>query len=102
MSVKVGGIEFDRVVYDRGGDVLYLHVGDPSTAVDWDETAEGHATRYGADGSLVGLTIVNARRILQREGKIVLTLPEQRVEATNLGDVVRVDSSHVSPPRRAT
>ena len=84
-SVKIAGIEFDRVVYDREGDVLYLHVGDPSSAVDFDGTPEGHATRYGPDGSLVGITIVNARWLLEAEGKIVLTLPEQRVEALDLG-----------------
>jgi uncharacterized protein YuzE len=84
MSVTIAGIEFDRVVYDREADVLYLHVGDPSTAVDWDETPEGHATRYGVDGSLVGLTIVNARWLLEQDGEIVLTLPEQRVIARDL------------------
>ena len=87
-SVKIAGIEFDRVVYDREGDVLYLHVGDPSSAVDFDGTPEGHATRYGPDGSLVGITIVNARWLLEHEGKIVLTLPEQRVEASGLADVL--------------
>ena len=87
-KVNVAGVEFDRVVYDAGGDVLYLHVGDSETAVDWDATPEGHATRYAADGRLVGLTIVNARWLLEREGKIVLTLPEHRVEAIELSDVL--------------
>lgn len=31
MSVTIAGIEFDRVDYDRGGDVLYLHVGTRTT-----------------------------------------------------------------------
>ena len=88
MTLTLGGITFDRVVYDAEGDVLYLHVGDPSTAVDFDGTPEGHHTRYGPDGSLVGLTILNARRLLQREGKIVITLPEQRVETQDIGDVL--------------
>jgi len=83
--VKIAGIEFDRVVYDRDADVLYLYVGDPSSAVDFDATPEGHATRYGADGSLVGITIVNARRLFEQDGKIVITLPERRIEATDLG-----------------
>ena len=87
-AVKIAGIEFDRVVYDREADVLYLHVGDPSTAVDFDGTPEGHATRYGPDGALVGLTIVNARRLLDEDGVIAITLPEQRVEATDLGDAL--------------
>jgi len=86
--VTIAGITFDRVVYDRDADVLYLHVGEPSSAVDFDGTPEGHHTRYGPDGSLVGLTIVNARWLLQNEGEIVVTLPEQKVRAPDLGDVL--------------
>ena len=37
MNVKIAGIEFDNVSYDADGDVLYLHVGNPRTAVDFDE-----------------------------------------------------------------
>jgi uncharacterized protein YuzE len=86
-TVTLAGIEFDRVVYDRASDVLYLHVGDPETAVDFDATPEGHHTRYGPDGGLVGVTIVNARRLLEQDGEVVLTLPEQTVRAP---DVARV------------
>ncbi len=88
MSVKIAGIEFDNNFYDRDADVLYLHVGEPGSAVDWDESAEGDGLRYGADGSLVGITILNARRRLERDGAIVITLPRQRVVATDLGDVL--------------
>ena len=34
--VRIGGIMFDNNFYDREVDVLYLHVGEPSTAVDFD------------------------------------------------------------------
>lgn len=88
MSVKIAGIEFHRVVYDREADVLYLHVGDPGSAVDWDESEEGHALRYGPDGAIVGITIVNARRILEEDGEVVITLPKQRVVAKDLGPVL--------------
>ncbi|HKI91063.1 MAG TPA: DUF2283 domain-containing protein [Gaiellaceae bacterium] len=88
MTVKIAGIEFDNNDYDAGGDVLYLHVGDPSSAVDWEDTVEGDGVRYGSDGSLVGITILNARKRLDRDGKIVITLPQQRVEATQLDDVL--------------
>lgn len=88
MSVKIAGIEFDRVDYDRDADVLYLHVGEPSTAVDWGESEEGHALRYGPDGEIVGITIVNARRILQEDGQIAITLPRQRIVAKDLGPVL--------------
>ncbi len=88
MAVTIGGIEFDRVRYDDEGDVLYLHVGEPRTAVALDASPEGHHTRYDAEGRLVGLTILNARLILEEDGKIVVTLPDRRLEATGLGDVL--------------
>ena len=88
MKATIAGIEFDNNFYDREVDVLYLHVGDPSSAVEFDGTPEGDHTRYGPDGSLVGLTILNARRRLERDGEIVLTLPEQKVHATDLSDVL--------------
>jgi len=88
MTVKIAGIEFNRVDYDRDADVLYLHVGEPSSAVDWDESEEGHALRYGVDGAIVGITIVNARRILEEDGEIAITLPKQRVVAKDLGPVL--------------
>lgn len=61
MSVTVGHTTFDRIRYDGTADVLYLHVGDPSTATDFGESAEGHALRYDAAGRLVGITIVHAK-----------------------------------------
>ena len=41
MTITIGSSTFDNVVYDTDVDVLYLHVGDPSTAVDFDESPEG-------------------------------------------------------------
>ena len=88
MSVTIGGVEFDRVVYDDKGDVLYLHVGEPRSAVDFDESPEGHHLRFGPDGKLVGITIVNARWLLEQDGKIVVTLPDRRLETSDLGDAL--------------
>jgi uncharacterized protein YuzE len=88
MTIKLAGIEFDNNFYDREVDVLYLHVGDASTSVDWADTEEGDGVSYAADGSLVGVTILNARWRLDRDGKIVLTMPEQRVETTDLADAL--------------
>lgn len=79
MTVTIGTIAFDRVRYDREGDVLYLHRTDPANAVDFDASPEGHHLRFDADGRLIGVTILNAKLLLERDGKIVLTLPE-RVE----------------------
>ena len=88
MSVTIGGVTFDRVVYASKGDVLYLHVGEPPSAVEFDESPEGHHLRFGPDGKLVGITIVNARWLLEQDGKIVVTLPDRRLETSNLGDVL--------------
>ncbi len=75
MSVTIGGITFDRVEYDADGDVLYLHVGDPSRAVDFDETAEGHGVRLDREGNVVGLALVRPKRLLERAGELRVTLP---------------------------
>lgn len=66
MSVKIGPYTFDRVDYDAAADVLYLVIGDPERAVDWDETPEGHAVSFDADGNLVNLTLVGVRRLTQQ------------------------------------
>jgi uncharacterized protein YuzE len=77
MSVQIGNLTFDRVRYDRDGDVLYLHRADPKQAVDFDGSPEGHALRFNAAGELIGVTIVNARWLLEHEGEITITIPEQ-------------------------
>lgn len=76
MSIHIAGISFDNVFYDAPADVLYLHVGDPHTAVDFDESPEGHALRFDAEGRLVGITIVSPRHFLERDGKLVITVPQ--------------------------
>jgi YD repeat-containing protein len=90
MSITIANITFDNVDYDAGADVLYLHRGDPRTAVDFDESPEGHALRYDASGQLVGITIVNARWLLEQDGKIEITLPPQHVDvvAAQLDDAL--------------
>jgi YD repeat-containing protein len=51
-------------------------VTDPGTAVDFDESPEGHALRYDAADRLVGITIVNAKRLLDRDGRVIVTTDE--------------------------
>jgi uncharacterized protein YuzE len=75
MSVTIADITFHRVEYDSDADVLYLHVGDPSTAVDFDETPEGHALRFDAEGRLVGITLVRPKHLLDESGGLRITLP---------------------------
>lgn len=87
MKVSVGPYTFDNVSYDAEADVLYLHTGDPSTATDFDESPEGHALRFDVEQDLVGVTIVSVKRLLERDGKVTITVPK----------VVRVDAEVIAP-----
>jgi uncharacterized protein YuzE len=75
MNVKIGDLTFDHSTYDARGDVLYLHRGDRQVAADSEETPEGHVLRFDAGGHIIGLTIINARWLLERDGKLEITLP---------------------------
>ena len=77
MTVKIGPLTFDHATYDEQGDVLYLHVGERQAAVDSEQTPEGHVLRFDDAGKIIGLTIINAKWLLQRDGELVVTLPEQ-------------------------
>ncbi len=81
LDVHIGPLVFDHADYDPEGDVLYLHVGVPQEA-EGEETPEGHVLRYqpGTD-RIVGLTVINARWLLERDGRLILTVPET-VEAS--------------------
>ena len=74
MSVRIAGIDFDNVLYDGDVDVLYLTVGEPRPASDFDASPEGDYVRYDERGGLFGVSIVNARRRLEPERKITITL----------------------------
>ena len=81
MTVQIGPYVFDNVDYDEQADVLYLAIGDPRRAVEWDETAEHDAIAYDEHGDLVLLTIIRARHREQRDGGITVTLPERPLHA---------------------
>jgi uncharacterized protein YuzE len=76
MTVRIGSLTFDHATYDARGDVLYLHVGERQEAAESEETPEGHVLRFDAHGEVVGLTIVNAKWLLDRDGAINVTVPE--------------------------
>jgi hypothetical protein len=61
--------------------VLYLHIGPPQSG-EGEETPEGHVLRF-APGTqqIVGLTVINARHLIERDGRLVVTVPET-VEAS--------------------
>jgi len=81
VTIRIGPLVFDHADYDADGDVLYLHVGVPQAA-EGEETPEGHVVRF-APGTqrIVGLTIINAKHVIDRDGRLVVTVPET-VEAS--------------------
>ncbi len=77
VNITIGAVTFDHADYDASGDVLYLHVGEPQEG-EGEETPEGHVLRYAPGTSrVIGLTVLGARRILDRDGgRLEVTLPE--------------------------
>lgn len=85
MNVKIDDLTFDRGHYDADGDVLYLGRGDTNHASDAALTPEGHGVRYADHGEVIGVTIIDARRIIEHDGYLTITLPHLvRVEADEL------------------
>lgn len=85
MNIRIDGLVFDRANYDADGDVLYLARGASNEAADAVLTPEGHGVRYAEDGQVIGVTIINARRLLARDGHLTITLPHAvRVDARDL------------------
>jgi uncharacterized protein YuzE len=83
MTLTFGNLEFDHAMYDESADVLYLRSGPPRPAARTAATSEGHAIRYDAEGEVIGVTLVNARWLLDRDGEICLSnehLPRAVVE----------------------
>ncbi|MDQ3608203.1 MAG: hypothetical protein M3459_04780 [Actinomycetota bacterium] len=74
MSVTIADITFDRISYDASGDVLYLHVGDPSRALVFDETPKGHGVRLDPEGHVVGLTLIRPKPLPEGTGELRVTL----------------------------
>lgn len=81
VDITIGSLSFDYANYDGENDVLYLHVGAPQEA-EGEETPEGHVVRYAPGTSrVVGLTVLGAREVLERNGHLAVTVPET-VETT--------------------
>ena len=95
MSLNIGGIEFDNIVYDGPADVLYLWSGEPRKPAFDDASPEGHYLQFGEDGALIAITIVNARSIFEREGKVTITLPERQIETADFGDLLAAPTEAV-------
>jgi uncharacterized protein YuzE len=84
MNITIAGTTFDHHHYDARGDVLYLNAGEPQAEAWGLETPEGHAVHYDESGAVIGVTLLNVRWILEREGALTLTLPAQHLDADAL------------------
>lgn len=81
MTIRIGNHEFDHVSYDDDADVLYLRRGERRQAASTFGTPEGHAVRLDETGEVIGITLVNARWLIERDGRLVVTVPE-RIESS--------------------
>ncbi|HEY5815732.1 MAG TPA: DUF2283 domain-containing protein [Solirubrobacterales bacterium] len=76
MIVCLGNHEFDHVVYDAEGDVLYLSRGEPAPARTTLPSLEGHAVRLNDADEIIGITIVGVKWWAERDGRITITIPD--------------------------
>lgn len=51
--------------------------GEATEASDAALTPEGHGIRYDGEGRVIGVTIINARWLLERDGHVTITLPQE-------------------------
>ena len=58
----------------RGPTCSNLSVGEPKEAARQEATPDGHVVRYDEEGNVIGITLVNAKWLLERDGKIELTV----------------------------
>lgn len=87
MTYRFGSYEFDHASYDQVGDVLYLRNGErrePPTTL---ATPEGHAVSLDEQGDVIGMTVVNVRWLVERDGKVAVTIPR----------VVETDAAALAP-----
>jgi uncharacterized protein YuzE len=84
MKITIAGTTFDQHAYDERGDVLYLTAGAPQCAARTIATPEGHAMDYDDAGAVIGMVLVNARFLLERDGAVTVTIPPDRVVAAQL------------------
>ncbi len=88
MTIQIGAITFDEAEYDERGDVLYLSVGEPKPAAQTLETPEGHAVHYDQRGGVAGLTLLNVRRTLERDGELTISWPQAHLSLEQLSDAL--------------
>jgi hypothetical protein len=87
VSLRAGPYTFTHVTYDAPSDVLYAALDAPRPG-SRAETPEEHVLRFDDRGHFFGLTLVNPRRQLAREGAVYVSLPS--------GERVRVQGAEAA------
>jgi uncharacterized protein YuzE len=82
VALHAGPFTFTYVTYDASSDVLYAGFEPQRRQGTRERTPEDDFLRYDEEGRFVGVTLVNPRSRLEREGEVNLSLPS--------GDRVRV------------
>lgn len=90
MTTTLGGITFQSSRYDSEADVLHLRVRDGVAMARSTSTPEGHVALLDGEGELIGVTVINARWLLERDGEITVTLPQLHGPASALAGVVEL------------
>jgi uncharacterized protein YuzE len=76
MAITIADIRFEYHDYDKRGDTLFLSVGTPDKLPPSDtyDTPEGHCVELDDSGSIRAIELIDARRLLDRDGQLRLTL----------------------------
>jgi uncharacterized protein YuzE len=82
VSLRAGRFTFPYVTYDAPSDILYASIEPQRRQGTREPTPEQHFLRFNDEGRFVGLTLVEPRSQLEREGAVYVSLPS--------GDRVRV------------
>jgi hypothetical protein len=91
MSLRVGPYAFGNVVYDSSSDVVYATVAGARTTRR-EPTPEGHFWLFDERGKLQGLTLMEPRERLERDGAVSVTLPSgERERVTGLESALAAD-----------
>lgn len=88
LPLSLGDVAIDHRNYDGEADVLYLTAGPPRLAADTDESIEGDTVFFDARGDVIGVTMIGAREVLERDGALNVTLPSRGIAVRWSRDVV--------------